>query len=126
MSGESTQSIECDFQQLVTFQLITLVFFRPLFETVKDPESNPNIFRFLLQMNGWDSVDDESVVSKYTSEGGALPLPESWVEPTNPPYSYWAYYMYANIRSLNHLLSARGLRTLPFRYLRKYTYDNLK
>jgi AMP deaminase len=66
-------------------------------------------------MNGWDSVDDESTVSKFTSEGGTLPLPEEWCEPTNPPYSYWAYYMYANIQSLNQLLYARGLRPLPFR-----------
>lgn len=89
--------------------------FGPLFEAVRDPEAHPDIFHVLLQMNGWDSVDDESVVSKYTSEGGALPLPEQWTEATNPPYSYWAYYMYANIRSLNELLVHRGLRQLPFR-----------
>ncbi|XP_053990598.1 uncharacterized protein LOC128882847 isoform X2 [Hylaeus volcanicus] len=89
--------------------------FKPLFEVVKDPDRHPEIYRVLLQMNGWDSVDDESTESKFTSEGGTLPLPEEWCEPTNPPYSYWAYYMYANIQSLNQLLYARGLRPLPFR-----------
>lgn len=97
--------------------MANVIGYRPVFDAVRDPQSHPDIFYLLLQLNGWDSVDDESVVSKYTSEGGSLPLPEAWIEPTNPPYSYWGYYMYANIRSLNYLLAARGMRTLPFRFV---------
>lgn len=72
------------------------------------------------QMVGFDSVDDESRVSKFTMEGGDLPTPEKWTSDCNPPYSYWLYYMYSNIRALNLFLEARGLRTLSFRYLILY------
>lgn len=64
---------------------------------------------------GWDSVDDESYASKYTMEGGELPRPEDWTSENNPPYSYWAFYMYANIRALNHFMVARGMHALAFR-----------
>lgn len=68
-----------------------------------------------FQMVGFDSVDDESRVSKYTMEGGDLPSPDDWRSSNNPPYSYWAFYMYANIRALNLFLEARGMRPLSFR-----------
>lgn len=89
--------------------------FGPCFEAVKDPESNPEIFMLLHQIVAWDSVDDESVVSKYTMEGGELPTPNNYDSLNNPPYSYYAYYMYANIRSLNEFLIARNVRPLAFR-----------
>ncbi|PHJ19125.1 amp deaminase [Cystoisospora suis] len=89
--------------------------FEPLFEAVRNPSENPDLFTFLSIIVGWDSVDDESYASKYTMEGGELPRPEDWTGENNPPYSYWGYYMYANIRALNHLLTARGMRPLAFR-----------
>ncbi|KAM3715947.1 AMP deaminase [Dirofilaria immitis] len=36
--------------------------FTPLFEVTNDPESHPDLFRFLQQISGIDSVDDESKV----------------------------------------------------------------
>ncbi|CDI76682.1 adenosine monophosphate deaminase, putative [Eimeria acervulina] len=66
-------------------------------------------------MVGFDSVDDESRVSKYTMEGGELPAPSDWTSSSNPPYSYWIFYMYANIRALNLFLEARNMRPLSFR-----------
>ena len=69
----------------------------------------------LLKMVGFDSVDDESRVSKYTMEGGELPAPSDWTSSSNPPYSYWIFYMYANIRALNLFLEARNMRPLSFR-----------
>ena len=68
-----------------------------------------------LKMVGFDSVDDESRVSKYTMEGGELPAPSDWTSTNNPPYSYWIFYMYANIRALNLFLEARNMRPLSFR-----------
>ncbi|CDJ30195.1 AMP deaminase 2, related [Eimeria mitis] len=65
-------------------------------------------------MVGFDSVDDESRVSKYTMEGGDLPAPSDWTSTSNPPYSYWIFYMYANIRALNLFLEARNMRALSF------------
>ncbi|KAL8439283.1 hypothetical protein Efla_003920 [Eimeria flavescens] len=89
--------------------------FEPLFEAVKNPQKHRKIFLFLQTMVGFDSVDDESRVSKYTMEGGDLPHPDEWTSVHNPPYSYWAFYMYANIRALNLFLEARNMRTLSFR-----------
>ncbi|PFH35827.1 AMP deaminase [Besnoitia besnoiti] len=89
--------------------------FEPLFEAVRNPKENPELFIFLHMLVGWDSVDDESYASKYTMEGGELPKPEKWTGENNPPYSYWGYYMYANIRALNQFIEARGMRALAFR-----------
>ncbi|CRG95019.1 AMP deaminase, putative [Plasmodium gallinaceum] len=89
--------------------------FEPCFEAVKNPEENKEIFTFLHQVVAWDSVDDESVVSKYTVKGGELPTPDNYTSDNNPPYSYYAYYMYANIRTLNEFMVLRKLRPLAFR-----------
>lgn len=32
-----------------------------------------------------------------------MPTPEQWTSPDNPPYSYYIFYMYANITMLNRL-----------------------
>ncbi|CBZ54517.1 putative adenosine monophosphate deaminase [Neospora caninum Liverpool] len=89
--------------------------FEPLYDAVRNPKEHPEVFIFLHMLVGWDSVDDESYASKYTMEGGELPKPEDWTSENNPPYSYWGYYMYANIRALNQFMAARGLRALAFR-----------
>ncbi|KAL8435099.1 hypothetical protein ACSSS7_002689 [Eimeria intestinalis] len=48
-------------------------------------------------------------------EGGELPTPEEWTSTDNPPYSYWGYYMHANIKALNRLMFLQGMRPLDFR-----------
>ena len=55
----------------------------------------------LLQISGFDSVDDESkpehvMFDKHT------PLPHNWTHSDNPPYAYYLYYMYANLVVLNN------------------------
>ncbi|CAD2099231.1 AMP deaminase, putative [Plasmodium vinckei] len=98
-----------------SFQDFLSNIFEPCFEAIKNPEQNKEIFLFLQQIVGWDSVDDESIISKYTLKGGVLPPPDKYISENNPPYSYYAYYMYANIRALNDFLIARKLRPLAFR-----------
>eukprot|EP01056_Protomagalhaensia_sp_Gyna25_P001449 Protomagalhaensia_sp_Gyna_25__1448@NODE_1732_length_1579_cov_6_639610_g1421_i0_p1_GENE_NODE_1732_length_1579_cov_6_639610_g1421_i0NODE_1732_length_1579_cov_6_639610_g1421_i0_p1_ORF_typecomplete_len482_score58_62A_deaminase/PF00962_22/1_6e56_NODE_1732_length_1579_cov_6_639610_g1421_i01321538 len=89
--------------------------FDPLAEAVLRPQDNPEIFGLLRSVVAWDSVDDESLVSKFTTAGGEMPPPAEWTKNDNPPYAYWMYYMYANIRAINHLLQARGLNAMNFR-----------
>ncbi|KAI4836477.1 AMP deaminase [Plasmodium brasilianum] len=89
--------------------------FEPCFQAIKDPEHNKKIFEFLHQVVAWDSVDDETAISKYTMKGGELPPPDKYTSDNNPPYSYYAYYMYVNIRSLNQFLASRNLRPMAFR-----------
>lgn len=43
------------------------------------------------------------------------PLPEEWTKAVNPSYSYYLYYMYANISILNQLRQAQGLNTFTLR-----------
>ncbi|KYN97089.1 putative AMP deaminase [Plasmodium gaboni] len=89
--------------------------FSPCFEAIKNPESNKEIFIFLHQIVGWDSVDDESIISNYTLKGGELPTPDKYTSEHNPPYSYYAYYMYINIRMLNEFMISRNMRPMAFR-----------
>jgi AMP deaminase len=41
--------------------------------------------------------------------------PDLWTSNDNPPYAFYLYFMYANIKELNLLRSARGLNTFNFR-----------
>ena len=56
----------------------------------------------VLQVIGFDSVDDESK-PESTFFSSATPTPEEWTSPENPPYSYYIFYMFANISMLNRL-----------------------
>lgn len=52
-------------------------------------------------MTGIDSVDDESKPENPVFDKD-IPTPSNWTDPENPPYSYYLYYMYANMCVLNH------------------------
>lgn len=54
------------------------------------------------QVTGFDSVDDESKHSDHMFSDKS-PNPDIWTSEQNPPYSYYLYYMYANIMVLNNL-----------------------
>ena len=51
-------------------------------------------------MSGFDSVDDESKPEHILFDKNTPP-PHEWTSSENPPYSYYLYYMYANIVVLN-------------------------
>jgi len=86
----------------------------PLFEATNDPESHPYLHRFLHQVSGFDSVDDES---KPEPDAFVLSttLPEKWEFNQNPPYVYYIYYMYTNIQALNALRRERNMNLFNFR-----------
>ncbi|KAK7878553.1 hypothetical protein WMY93_030389 [Mugilogobius chulae] len=111
-------------KQLCNFQEMLENIFRPLFEVTVDPSSHPELHLF-LQHNcpqcffcpsggRFDSVDDESKPEQHIFNLDS-PLPENWTEEDNPPYSYYLYYMYANMTVLNHLRKLRGFHTLVLR-----------
>ncbi|MCJ1403946.1 AMP deaminase [Xylographa trunciseda] len=93
-------------------QVITNVF-QPLFEATKDPSSHPNLFVFLQRVIGFDSVDDESKPERRLFR--KFPLPQAWDTKQNPPYSYWIYFLFANIASLNVWRKQRGFNTFLLR-----------
>lgn len=96
------------------FQEILENIFMPLFEVTRNPQSHPELHKFLIYVSGFDSVDDESKTEhiKFDLE---TPLPEDWCQDENPPYSYYLYYMYANITVLNQFRRERSLPTFTLR-----------
>lgn len=50
-------------------------------------------------MVGFDLVDDESKPERRPTKH--MPKPAEWTNEFNPAYSYYAYYFYANLYSLN-------------------------
>ncbi|KAJ6142576.1 hypothetical protein N7471_002029 [Penicillium samsonianum] len=93
-------------------QVITNVF-QPLFEVTKDPSSHPKLHIFLQRVVGFDSVDDESKPERRLYR--KYPIPREWSTKQNPPYTYWLYFMFANIASLNNWRKRRGFNTFVLR-----------
>ncbi|XP_045912004.1 AMP deaminase 2 isoform X2 [Micropterus dolomieu] len=101
-------------KQLCNFQEMLENIFTPLFEVTVNPGSHPELHLFLQHVVGFDSVDDESKPEQHIFNLDS-PLPVNWTEEDNPPYSYYLYYMYANMTVLNHLRKQRGFHTLVLR-----------
>lgn len=93
-------------------QVLTNVF-QPLFEVTKDPSSHPKLHIFLQRVVGFDSVDDESKAERRLYR--KYPIPREWNTKQNPPYSYWIYFMFANIASLNAWRKQRLFNTFVLR-----------
>ncbi|KAI9592790.1 hypothetical protein BDF19DRAFT_195700 [Syncephalis fuscata] len=96
-----------------SFEAIIKNVFLPLFEVTRDPSSHPELHVFLQRMIGFDSVDDESKAERRIFK--KYPVPRLWNSNLNPPYSYYSYYMYANMASLNCWRRERGFNTFVFR-----------
>lgn len=95
------------------FQQVIVNVFQPLFEVTRDPTSHPKLHIFLQRVIGFDSVDDESKVERRVYK--KFPFPNEWSTKQNPPYSYWMYYLFANIASLNVWRKQRGFSTFLLR-----------
>lgn len=87
--------------------------FRPLFEVTKNPKSHPKLHVFLERVIGFDSVDDESKTDRRFHK--KFPFPSKWDSEFNPPYSYYLYYLYSNLTSLNHWRKLRNFNTFVLR-----------
>ena len=94
-------------------QLLSNVFL-PIYEVTLDPSSHPNLHKFLNQVVGFDSVDDESKLETHRFQHTS-PDPEGWTTGDNPPYAYYLYYMYTNISWINRLRAMRSLNTFSLR-----------
>ncbi|XP_071974946.1 AMP deaminase 3 isoform X2 [Engystomops pustulosus] len=88
--------------------------FMPLFEATINPSDHKELYLFLNYVTGFDSVDDESKHNDHMFSNKS-PTPDQWTFEQNPPYSYYLYYMYANIMLLNNLRKERGMSTFLFR-----------
>lgn len=88
--------------------------FRPLFEATLRPQEHPELHLFLKHVTGFDSVDDESKPEHHIFTY-KTPRPGDWTAADNPPYSYYVYYMYANIVTLNQLRRERNMTIFNLR-----------
>ncbi|NXX59580.1 AMPD1 deaminase, partial [Scopus umbretta] len=88
--------------------------FVPVFEATINPQAHKELSVFLRHITGFDSVDDESKHSGHMFCTKS-PKPEQWTSEKNPSYTYYIYYMYANILVLNNLRRQRGMNTFLFR-----------
>ncbi|KAJ3365592.1 AMP deaminase [Allomyces javanicus] len=95
------------------FQEYLINIFEPLFEVTKDPTTHPELHVFLQRVIGFDSVDDESKAERRIHK--KYPYPKYWTMSIQPPYSYYLYYMYANMTTLNQWRKERGFNTFVLR-----------
>lgn len=96
-----------------SFEELIINIFQPLFEVTKDPSSHPKLHIFLKRVVGIDSVDDESKAERRLHK--KFPVPKVWDSAQNPPYSYWIYYLFSNMASLNIFRKKRGFNTFVLR-----------
>ncbi|KAK3288591.1 hypothetical protein CYMTET_3956 [Cymbomonas tetramitiformis] len=95
------------------FQELLDNIFEPLFEVTTNPSSHPQLHLFLKQVVGFDMVDDESKPERRPTKH--MKTPQEWDVVHDPAYSYWAYYLYANLYVLNKFRESKGFNTLNFR-----------
>ncbi|KHN15593.1 AMP deaminase [Glycine soja] len=62
---------------------------------------------------GFDLVDDESKPERRPTKH--MPTPSEWTNEFNPAYSYYLYYYYANLYTLNKLRESKGMTTIKLR-----------
>ncbi|KAK9276865.1 hypothetical protein L1049_006402 [Liquidambar formosana] len=98
---------------VTSFQNILDNVFTPLFEVTIDPSSHPQLHVFLMQVVGFDIVDDESKPERRPTKH--MPTPAEWTNKFNPAFSYYAYYCFANLFTLNKLRESKGMPTIKFR-----------
>ncbi|RKO97339.1 hypothetical protein CXG81DRAFT_16054, partial [Caulochytrium protostelioides] len=95
------------------FEQVIKNIFQPLFEVTRDPRTHPKLHVFLQRVVGFDSVDDESKAERRTYR--KYPFPKDWTISLNPPYTYYLYYMYANMCTLNWWRKRRAFNTFVLR-----------
>lgn len=103
--------------QLQNFQQMLDNIFEPMFSATLKPESHPEIAAFLLQISGFDTVDDESKSNEpgdrtFSSRDCS---PEDWDFKANPSYKYYNFYLQSNLVVLNRLRACKGLNQFNYR-----------
>lgn len=96
-----------------TFGELLTNFFGPLFEATAAPEKHVALAKLLSQIRCFDTVDNEAKEDVYFLEG--LPPASEYDSQDNPPYSYYTFYFWYNMRALNALRQAKGMNTFKLR-----------
>lgn len=104
-------------RQLDNFGQMLANIFLPIFEATLHPEAHPQIARFLENISGFDTVDDESKSQRpldrtFSSKERS---PADWNINDNPSYKYYSYFIQTNLRILNQLRHLKGMNQFNFR-----------
>ena len=88
-------------------------FFGPMFEATLHPKKHENLAKLLKHIKCIDTVDNEAqddpfFISEY-------PPANKYDSDKNPPYSYYTFYFWHNLRALNAICQDKGLNTFKFR-----------
>lgn len=90
--------------------------FTPIIEATINPIKYPEIHQFLEYTVAFDVVSAEEKNEKIRSYSNyKLIDPDDWNCNEEPTYSYWNYYVYANLKAVNHLRRSRGMNTFAYR-----------
>ena len=107
---KSFLSLMTDFDALKHVQMhatyvgvhLWLIFFLGCFAFELSISTVANFLCFPVQVVGFDIVDDESKPERRPTKH--MPTPTEWTNEFNPAFSYYAYYCYANLYTLNKVV----------------------
>jgi len=86
-----------------------------------DPNSHPNLAALLKHISGFSTSKDKHVglpvrlAKTGHSNKSNICSPDEWNTTANPPFSYYVYYLFSNISSLNALRHTKSLKPFLFR-----------
>ncbi|KPA75469.1 putative Adenosine monophosphate deaminase [Leptomonas pyrrhocoris] len=87
--------------------------FEPLWRISLHPNSDPRLFHFVNHIAAFDCVEDERQPDMPLHR--ATRAPHEWTSEEEPPYNYYLYHLYANLRSLNRFRQRRRFSVFAFR-----------
>ncbi|GET85631.1 adenosine monophosphate deaminase, putative [Leishmania tarentolae] len=87
--------------------------FEPLWRISLHPNSDPRLFHFVNHIAAFDCVEDERRPDVPLHL--AMRSPHEWTTEDEPPYNYYLYHLYANLRSLNRFRQRRRFSIFSFR-----------
>jgi AMP deaminase len=87
--------------------------FEPLWRISLHPNSDPRLFHFVNHIAAFDCVEDERRPDMPLHR--ATCAPHEWTSEAEPPFNYYLYHLYANLRSLNRFRQRRRFSVFAFR-----------
>eukprot|EP00929_Paragymnodinium_shiwhaense_P115400 TRINITY_DN84244_c0_g1_i1.p1 TRINITY_DN84244_c0_g1~~TRINITY_DN84244_c0_g1_i1.p1 ORF type:complete len:559 (-),score=92.48 TRINITY_DN84244_c0_g1_i1:222-1898(-) len=100
-------------KKVKNFGEFVLNFFGPMFQATLHPDKHPELAAFLKMVGMIDTVDNEDVYDEY--DVSDLPAARDYAVAENPPYAYYHFYWWYNMRALNTLRASKGLNVLHLR-----------
>jgi len=105
-------------EKIKNFQEYLNNVFMPLFDVTMNPNTHPNLALLLKHISGFSTAKHKHFglpIKTGLSNKSNICHPEDWNTLANPPFSYYLYYFFSNISSLNALRHTKSLKHFLFR-----------